>query len=169
MSLRSSGLRAEPGRASSLRVLSGHKARRSPSPSFSPEGACGTLDGSPHPRRHVLSNAAHGSVHLEQMHGGVCPRGTHDPLGRNTRGIAEDAGNRLRSARDGLCGLLRVPEGAVSPALVPFVQANCPDMHLGRPPVAPVVSPRIVFDDLATFERTRGPGLVAATATRSTT
>ena len=109
--------------------------------SSSPEGACGTLDGSPRPRRHALSNAAHGSVHPEQVDGGVCPRGSHDPAGRTTAGSPKTQETACVPHANGLCGLLHVPKAPFRRRL--SVRASyCPDMHLGRPPVLPVVSPR---------------------------
>src|SRR5436190_14827666 len=85
--------------------------------SFSPSGACGTLDGSPRPRRHVLPNAAHGSVHPEQVDGGVCPRGSHDPAGRITAGSPKTQETACVPHADGLCGLLHVPGRAATAPL----------------------------------------------------
>jgi hypothetical protein len=107
---------------------------------FSPEGACGTPGVSPRPRRHVLRNAvdAHGTLCLERnkAQGSRMPVAGHTAAAR-LRTATTEAGRRLRSARDGFCGLLHVPGGVAGADAGP-VRASCrPDMHLGRPPVTP--------------------------------
>src|SRR5436190_12056758 len=89
--------------------------------SFSPSGACGTLDGSPRPRRHALSNAAHGSVHPEQVDGGVCPRGSHDPAGRTTAGSPKTQETACVPHADGLEQLAACPGTRCCCPAIPFV------------------------------------------------
>ena len=100
----------------------------------------------------------------------LCPMGACGTLGRSTAPAApcavfekthelhspSDAVFRLRSARDGLCGLLHVPGGVATADACP-VRVDCyPDMHLDRPPVLPVVTPGAAFRDLAVLTRQSG-------------
>ncbi len=82
-----------------------------------PRGACGTMDGSPRPRRHVLSNAARGSVHPEISARPCVPsRVTRSSRAEQPAGSAEDAANRLRSARGWTLSAC-----CMSPGIAPFV------------------------------------------------
>jgi hypothetical protein len=111
---------------------------------FPPKGACGTPGVSPRPRRHVLRNAvdAHGTLHLERnkAQGSRMPVAGHAAAAR-LRTATTEAGQRLRSARDGFFGLLHVPGGVAGADACPVRAGCCPDMHLDRPPVAPASFP----------------------------
>jgi hypothetical protein len=81
--------------------------------SVSPEGACGTLGGSTAPAAPRSSTRNRSTWHrVLKVHGSVCPCGAHDPASlqrKQTSGTAVGSRKRLRSARDGFCGLLHVP------------------------------------------------------------
>src|SRR5687767_2979692 len=69
----------------------------------------------------------------------VCALAGHTiQQGRTTRGIAEDAANRLRSARGWTLRLAACPQELPLLWTHRLVRTDCrPDMHLDRPPVAP--------------------------------
>ena len=77
---------------------------------------------------------------------------------------ASEADPRLRSAREWTLRLAACPRGCHWRRRAP-VRASCrPDMHLGRPPVAPASAPSAArIRDPRTCP---GPGIVAATASR---
>ena len=106
--------------------------------SSSPEGACGTPGVSPRPRRQVCRHATGTPGALCLQHRAAAAR---ESKRRGHLSFSPQKGSpprkqvlRLRSARDGLCGLLHVP-GAPFRRRVPVRASYCPDMHLGRPPV----------------------------------
>ena len=147
MSLRSSGLQ-ESGRASSPRVLSGSRARRS-SCSFFPEGACGTTG------RFTAPAAPCAAKHMAT----VCRK--------HTANTATEAAIRLRSAREWTLRLAACPRGCHWRRRAP-VRASCrPDMHLDRPPVVAGVCPLSRRQDQRSRKQSQGSGIVAATASRS--
>ena len=71
-------------------------------------GACGTPGGSPRQRRHELLSNSRGPLRKRAQGGGALA-GAPILRAEQTLRIAAEAGKRLRSARDGLCGLLHVP------------------------------------------------------------
>ena len=141
------------------------------------------MDGSPRPRRHLLSNAARGSVHPEQVHGSVCPRGSHDPAGPNN-----PRDRRRRSQPSAFRTRMDFAACCMSPGIAPFV--GTPPGSDGLPPghaLGPSARPCFALQALRRAcapafcrpcpaapgrsirnPRSSRPGIVAATATRPT-
>ena len=140
------------------RGLSGSRARRSSFP-FSPKGV----------RNDRAKSRARGA-RMVCMRASRMPSVAHGQWPSPTPKIVElnrasEADLRLRSAREWICRLAACPRGCHWRRRAP-VRASCrPDMHLGRPPVAPASAP-----SAARIRNPRtcpGPGIVAATASRS--
>ncbi len=152
------GPRVSRRRASSPRGLSGSRARRSSLRPF--------------PRRSVRNDRAKSrarGARMVWMRASRMPSVAHGQWPSPTPKIVElnrasEADLRLRSARGWIFRLAACPRGCHWRRRAP-VRASCrPDMHLGRPPVAPASAP-----SAARIRNPRtcpGPGIVAATASR---
>ena len=133
------GMTAECRRASSPRVHSGPRVRRSFLSLISPWGACGTLGVSPRPRRRVCRHAigTPGALHLSAQ-GSRCSkeqRRGHLQFTPLEGSPPRKQVLRLRSARGWTLRLAACPQELPLLWTRRLVRTDCrPDMHLDRPP-----------------------------------